>query len=154
MRTGERQMGQRCRENVKAKVLVGVAALALCVAPVASAKFKLWLTVGDSTPRTGQSVRVVLRAERSLDYNLKLIAVAPGKSVREVVGSVTGDSSRPRARVPRDGFAVPVTRIAPDRWRAFVKFPRAGRWQLVIPNGAAEGFTIPPPAALIVVVSR
>lgn len=147
-------MGEWCRGNVKTKVLFGVAALALCLAPVSSAKFKMWLTVRDSTPRTGQAVGVVLRAGQNLDYNLKLIAVAPGKSVREVVGSVTGDASRPHARIPRDGFAVPVTRVAPNSWRALVKFPRPGRWQLVILSGAAEGFTIPPPAVQIVVVGR
>lgn len=139
---------------MKAKVLVGVAVVALCLAPVASAKFKMWLTVGDSTPRTGQSVTVVLHAAQNLDYDLKLIAVAPGKSLRDVVGRVTGDSSRARASIPRDGFAVPVRRVTPNRWRGFVKFPRPGRWRLIIPNGAAEGFTIPPPAVRIVVVGR
>ena len=128
--------------------------LALCLAPVASAKFKMWLTIGDSTPRIGQAVTVVLHAERNLDYDLKLIAVAPGKSWYDVVGRVTGDSSRARASIPRDGFAVPVTRIAPNRWRAFVKFPRPGRWRLIIPNGAPVGFMIPPPVVQTVVVGR
>jgi hypothetical protein len=145
---------RRSLRGVKTKVLAGAAVIALCLAPVASAKFKLWLTLGDSTPRIGQPVRVVLHAEQDLDYDLKLIAVAPDKSLRDVVGRVTGDSSRGRASIPRDGFAVPVTRIAPNRWRAFVKFPRAGRWRLLIPNGAAVGFTIPPPALETVVVSR
>jgi len=139
---------------MKTRVLIGVAVLALCVAPVASAKFKMWLTVGDSTPRIGQSVTVVLHAERNLHYDLKLIAVAPGKSWYDVVGRVTGDSSRARASIPRDGFAVPVRRVAPNRWRAFVKFPRAGRWRLIIPNGAPVGFMIPPPVVETVVVGR
>ena len=147
-------MGERRRGSVKTRVLVGVAVLALCLAPVASAKFKMWLTVGDSTPRIGQSVTVVLRAERNLDYDLKLIAVAPGKSWYDVVGRVTGDSSRARASIPRDGFGIPVTRVAPNRWRAFVKFPRAGRWRLIIPSGAPVGFMIPPPVVETVVVGR
>jgi hypothetical protein len=147
-------VGERCRGSVKAKVLVGVAVLALCLAPVASAKFRMWLTVGDGTPRIGQSITVVLHAERDLDYDLKLIAVAPGKSLRDVVGRVTGDSSRARASIPRDGFSVPVARIAPNRWRAIVKFPRPGRWRLIIPNGAPVGFTIPPPVVRTVVVGR
>ena len=147
-------MGERCRGSVKARVLVAVAVLALCLAPVASAKFRMWLTIGDSTPRIGQAVTVVLHAERNLDYDLKLIAVAPGKSWYDVVGRVTGDSSRARASIPRDGFAVPVTRIAPNRWRAFVKFPRPGRWRLIIPNGAPVGFMIPPPVVQTVVVGR
>ena len=139
---------------MKAKVLVGVAVLALCLAPVASAKVKMWLTVGDSTPRIGQSITIVLHAERNLDYDLKLIAVAPGKSWYDVVGRVTGDSSRARASIPRDGFSVPVARIAPNHWRAFVKFSRPGRWRLIIPNGAPVGFMIPPPVVLTVVVGR
>ena len=147
-------MGERCRGSVKAKVLVGVAVLALCLAPVASAKFKMWLTVGDSTPRIGQSITIVLHAERNLDYDLKLIAVAPGKSWYDVVGRVTGDSSRARASIPRDGFSVPVTRVAPNRWRAFVTFSRPGRWRLIIPNGASVGFMIPPPVVRAVVVGR
>lgn len=139
---------------MKTKILIGVAVLALCLAPVASAKFKMWLTVGDSTPRIGQSTTVVLHAERALDYDLKLIAVAPGKSWFDVVGRVTGDASSAQASIPRDGFAVPVVRVAPNRWRAFVKFPRPGRWRLVIPNGAPTGFAIPPPVVRTVVVSR
>ena len=143
-----------CNTDVKARILVGCFLIALCLAPIASAKFKMWLTIADTTPRTGQPVRVVLHAERDLDYNLKLIAVAPGKSWYDVVGRVTGDSSRSRASIPHDGFAVPVTRIGPNRWRAFVKFPRPGRWQLIIPNGAPVGFMIPPPVVATVVVGR
>jgi hypothetical protein len=58
--------------------LIAVAlAAGLLVAPAASAKFKLWLTVGDSTPALQQPVTVVLHSERDLDFDLKLIAVAP-----------------------------------------------------------------------------
>jgi hypothetical protein len=131
---------------------VAVAVLALCVVPGASAKFKLWLDLGDSTPAVGQPVTVVLRSGIDLDYDLKLIAVAPGKSWYDVVGVVTGDSRIAKAKIPRDGFAVPVTRVAPNRWRGRVKFPRAGRWLLIIPNGAPRGFMIPPPVMRPVVV--
>ena len=44
---------------MKAKILLGVAVVAFCLAPVASAKFKMWLTLGDRTPRVGQSITVV-----------------------------------------------------------------------------------------------
>jgi hypothetical protein len=142
------------RRSTRTTVVLGAALLALCLAPVASAKFRMWLTIGDSTPRVGQPITVVLHAERDLDYDLKLIAVAPGKSWYDVVGRVTGDSSRARARIPRDGFGVPVTRVAPNRWRAFVRFPRSGRWRLIIPNGAPVGFMIPPPVVRTVVVGR
>ncbi|MGZ8715732.1 MAG: hypothetical protein ACXWYO_01335 [Gaiellaceae bacterium] len=131
---------------------VAVAVLALCVVPAAAAKFRLSLALGDSSPKVGQPITVVLRAGVDLDYDLKLIAVAPGKSWYDVVGKVTGDSGIAKADIPRDGFAVPVVRIAPNRWRARVTFPRAGRWRLIIPNGAPEGFMIPPPVMRPVVV--
>lgn len=143
-------MRTRCRASVKARVLTVVAAAALCLVPAANAKFKLSLAVSDSTPRVGQPVTVVLRSGIDLDYDLKLIAVAPGKNWYDVVGVVTGDSQRARAKIPRDGFGVPVKRVAPNRWRAVVRFPRAGRWQLIIPNWAPVGFAIPPPVVKIV----
>ena len=143
-------MSGRCRQGVRAVVVVTV--LALLVVPVASAKFRMWLAVSDGTPAVGQPITVVLRSEVALDYDLKLIAVAPGKDWYDVVGVITGDSSLARASIPRDGFAVPVSRTAPNRWRARVKFPRAGRWRLLIPNGAPVGFMIPPPVVRTVVV--
>jgi len=96
---------------------------------------------------------VTLTSGRSLDYDLKLIAVAPGASWFDVVGTITGDSSRNhRARIPRDGFAVPVVRVAGNRWRARVRFPRTGWWKLLIPDGGPVGFMIPPPVVQIVKV--
>ena len=134
------------------KVFVTVAVLALCVAPAATAKFRLSLALGDSSPKVGQPITVVLRAGIDLDHDLKLIAVAPGKSWYDIVGVVTGDSVLAQARIPRDGFAVPLVRVAPNRWRAFVAFPRAGRWRLIVPNWGPEGFAIPPPLTRSVVV--
>jgi hypothetical protein len=131
---------------------LSLVAAMLCFAPGASAKFKLSLSVSDSSPRVGQPVRAVLWSEVALKYNLKLIAVAPGKSWYDVVGVVTGDSAIAKASIPRDGFGVAISRIAPNRWRARVKFPRPGRWRLIIPNGAKEGFMIPPPVVRVVTV--
>ena len=74
------------------------------------------------------------------------------KSWYDVVGVVTGDSAIAKATIPRDGFGVAVCRIAPNRWLARVKFPRAGRWRLIIPIGAKEGFMIPPPVVRVVTV--
>lgn len=145
-------MQSRCRASVKTRVLIVVAAALLCLVPAASAKFKMSLALGDNSPKVGQPITVVLRAGVDLDYDLKLIAVAPRKSWYDVVGKITGDSSRARARIPRDGFEVPVVRIAPNRWRALVKFPRPGKWRLLIPNGAPVGFMIPPPVMRTVVV--
>ena len=78
---------------------------------------------------------------------LRLIAVAPGKDWYDVVGTVTGDSSRAQAKIPRDGFEITLKRVAPKRWRAVVQLPRTGRWRLVVPNGTHEGFMVPPPVA-------
>ena len=135
-------------------VAVAAVGAALLVAPVASAKFKLTLAVDDSSPAVGQPVTVVLVSGVPLDYDLKLIAVAPRKSWYDVVGVVTGDSAIARTSIPHDGFGVRVARIAPNRWRAKVTFPRPGRWRLIIPNGAREGFMIPPPVVSVVVVHR
>jgi hypothetical protein len=65
---------------------------------------------------------------------------------------VTGDSRIARANIPRDGFGVPVVRLGPRSWRAIVRLRRRGVWRLVIPNGAPQGFMIPPPVMRPVVV--
>ncbi len=134
------------------KIAAAAVALALFLAPTASAKVKLWLTLSDRTPAVRQPVTVVLHSEVRLDFNLKLIAVAPGKDWFDVVGTVTGDSREARATIPRDGFAIPVVRLAPKRWRAVVRFPRPGRWRLVIPNEAPTGIMLPPPVMVPVAV--
>ena len=128
------------------------AAVALVLAPAAVAKFKLSLAVSDGTPKVGQHVTVVVRSEVDLDYDLKVIAVAPGKGWFDVVGRVTGDSSTARASIPRDGFEVKLRRLSPNRWRGYVSFRRPGRWSLLIPNGAPAGFMIPPPVVRTVTV--
>ncbi len=140
------------RQRSSGRVLIAVVFLALCFAPAAGAKIKLWLSVSDSTPRIGQPVTVVLRSGVDLPFDLKLIAVAPGKSWYDVVGVVTGASVLAKANIPHDGFGVPVVRVAPNRWRARVRFPRAGRWLLIVPNEAPQGFMIPPPLMRPVVV--
>jgi hypothetical protein len=143
-------MAVGCRTSMK--IVVAAVALALFVAPAASGKIKLWLTLGDRTPAVGQPVTVVLHSEVRLGFNLRLFAVAPGKDWFDVVGKITGDASRPRATIPRDGFAIPVVRLAANRWRAVVRFPRPGRWRLVIPNEASEGIMLPPPVMVPVAV--
>ena len=146
----EPTVGGRCKKSMR--TFIAVAVLALCVAPAATAKFKLSLALGDSTPAVRQPITVVIRSGVDLDYDLKLIAVAPGASWYDVVGLVTGDSLIATATIPRDGFAVPLVRVAPNRWRGLVRFPRTGRWRLLVPHWAAEGFAIPPPIVRPVVV--
>jgi hypothetical protein len=127
--------------------------LAVCVAliavPGAGAKGRIVVEVADRTPGAGQPFAVDVRTDYVVpaDDWLRLIAVAPGKDWYAVVGTVTGDSSRAHARIPRDGFEITLERIAPKSWRAAVRLPRPGRWRLVIPNGTHVGFMLPPPAA-------
>lgn len=132
---------------------VRIIAIAFCVAaiaaPVAFAKGQITITVADRTPRVGQAFTVEVRTGWIVPANdwLRLIAVAPGKSWYQVVGTVTGDSSRTHAKIPHDGFEITLRRVAPKRWRAVVQLPRTGRWRLVVPNGTHEGFMVPPPTA-------
>jgi hypothetical protein len=136
------------------KTLARVSALvvALLVVPAASAKFRISLALGDSTPEVRKPFTVVIRTDVELEHDLRLIAVAPGKGWYDVVGVVTGDSRIARATIPRDGFEIRLTRVASDRWRGLVRLPRAGRWRLVVPNWAPVGFAIPPPLMRTVVV--
>jgi hypothetical protein len=115
----------------------------------ALAKFDISIGVGDRTPAVGQKVALTVRSARALDYNLRLIAVAPGKPVFRVVATITGDTSHPVANVARAGFEIFLTRLGPHRWRGLASFPQAGRWRVVVPNGAPVGVIIPNGAALL-----
>jgi hypothetical protein len=134
---------------MKTLPLVLVLCAAAVAAPGASAKGKIDVRVGDSTPQVGRPFTVYVHAEWRVPANdwLRLIAVAPGKSWFDVVGRVTGDSSTARADIPHDGFEIVMHRLGPSDWRATVRLPRPGRWRLVVPNGTHVGFMLPPPAA-------
>ena len=134
---------------MKALVAAGIAGLILS-AP-ASAKFGIAIAASDSTPAVGQRVTVVVRSEQRLDYNLRLMAVAPGKDIFRVVATLTGDTSYPDPNVARNGFEVRLVRIAPDRWRGTVRFRSTGRWRLVVPNGAPVGVVMPAGVARLTV---
>jgi len=138
------------------KTFAVAVAVACIVTPAALAKFRMTMALGDSTPRAGQPFTVVVHTGEAiplLDY-IKLIAVAPGKGLYDVVGRVTGDSSLSRADLPHDGFQIKLVRAGPKDWRAVARLPRPGRWRLVVPNGTKDGFTIPPPLMRWVSVSR
>jgi hypothetical protein len=126
---------------MKALAATAVVALVLCAS--ALAKFQISVAASDTTPLVGQPVKLTVRSERRLDYNLRLIAVAPGRNIFRVVATITGDTSRPDPNIARNGFEVPLVRIAPDRWRGTVRFRSAGRWRVVVPNGAPVGVVIP-----------
>jgi len=125
------------------KALAAGVTLALVLCATASAKFLIAVAASDTTPAVGQPVTLIVRSERKLDYNLRLIAVAPGRNIFRVVATITGDTSRPDPNIARNGFEVPLVRIGPDRWRGTVRFRSTGRWRVVVPNGAPVGVVIP-----------
>jgi hypothetical protein len=131
------------------RVLAITACLAAIAAPAAVAKGRLSVVLGDSTPQAGQPFTVYVHTGWIVPSNdwLRLIAVAPQKDWYQVVGTVTGDSSRAHANIPHDGFEIKLVRVGPRNWRAVVRLPRPGRWRLVVPNGTHVGFMVPPPAA-------
>ncbi len=130
---------------MRALVATGIAALILCGA--AAAKFQISVAASDTTPRVGQPVMLTVRSGARLDYNLRLIAVAPGRDIFCVVATITGDTGRCDPNVARNGFEVRLTRVAPDRWRGTARFRRTGRWRVVVPNGAPVGVMLPAGAA-------
>jgi hypothetical protein len=129
------------------RVVVIAVCVALVAVPGAFAKRRIVVKVADRTPGVGHSFAVDVRTDYVVPANdwLRLIAVAPGKDWYDVVGTVTGDSSRAQAQIPRDGFEITLKRISPKRWRAVVRLARPGRWRLVVPNGTHVGFMLPPP---------
>jgi hypothetical protein len=124
------------------KALAVAAALALVLCASALAKFQISVVASDTTPAVGKPVVLTVRSERKLDYNLRLIAVAPGKDIFRVVAAITGDSRRDPS-MARYGFEVRLVRVAPDHWRGTTRFRSRGRWRVVVPNGAPVGVVIP-----------
>ena len=122
--------------------------LAGVAVPAAFAKGTITIGISDRTPAVGQRFVVDVHTGYVVPKNdwLRLIAVAPGKDWYDVVGTVTGDSSKARANVPHDGFEITLKRLSRRNWRAVVRLPRPGRWRLVVPNGTHVGFMVPPPA--------
>ena len=97
----------------------------------------------------GQRITIVVRSAQALDWDLRLVAVAPGKPVFRVAATITGDTSYPDPNISRDGFEIHLTRIASNRWLGTVRFARPGRWRVVVPNEAREGVMLPDGAALL-----
>jgi hypothetical protein len=141
---------------MRIRLLAAAVLAAALLAPAASAKGKMTLTVADTTPAAGRPVTVVIRYEEVLrpGATIRVIAVAPKRSWYDVVSAVTGGAGTAQAELPRDGFAVALTRVAPHRWRGVMRFPRPGRWLVVVANyGDAPGFALPPPIRQPVQVS-
>lgn len=136
------------------KAFVAVGLLALVVCGSAFAKFSITIAASDTTPAVGERVKLVVRSERDLDYDLRLIAVAPGQPVFRVVATITGDTGRPIPNVQRRGFEIDLTRAAPNRWRGVARLARPGRWRVVVPNGAPVGVVIPNGVAMLTLAVR
>jgi hypothetical protein len=139
--------GQIYNRGVKSFLVASLCALAVC-AP-AWAKIDVSIHAGDRAPAVGQRVPFVVRSAQALDFNLRLIAVAPGQPVFRVVATITGDTSYPDPNVRRHGFEIKVKRIAPNRWRGVARFRTPGRWRVVVPNEAPAGVMMPRGAALL-----
>jgi hypothetical protein len=134
---------------MKTFIVAAVVTVALVALPVApgSAKGRLVVEIGGRSPGVGQAFTVDIRTGWVVPHNdwLRLIAVAPACDWFDVVGTITGGATSARASIPRDGFEIPLTRVAPKHWHAVVRLPRAGGWRLVVPNGTHIGFMLPPP---------
>jgi hypothetical protein len=93
---------------------------------------------------------------------MRLVAVAPGIDRYHaldvfIIGgySVNGPFGTTFHRLratPRLGFLAHLRRSSATSWQATVKFPRGGRWQLIVPNWCAPGYASPLPAVRVVTV--
>lgn len=121
-------------------------AIALLVAPAAHAKFRMTLSVAPAQPRAHQLVHVAIRADEPLgaDAVMRLGAVAPGAALMDVVAYVAQEQTAYPV-VLRGSFAVHLRRVNASTWRGTLRFPRTGRWRLVVPNWGAPGYAMPPP---------
>jgi hypothetical protein len=126
---------------VKRLAIVSPLAIALVATSPAHAKFPITLRLSDATPVVTQPVRVVIRipAEHAGGAKMRLVAVPPGVDKYAAIRA----ESRYGVKLTRDGAA----------WRGVVRFGRAGRWLLVVPNWGAPGYAIPPPVIRKVRVS-
>jgi hypothetical protein len=111
------------------KVVV-VAVLVLAAAPTAEAKFSISLTVKPAQVWAKQPARVIVRTDIVLprDHVLPLNVVGPSH--------------------PRYGnvfFEPRLRRIGPKAFAATVRFPRGGRWRIIVPNWGPNGSASPPP---------
>jgi hypothetical protein len=112
------------------KKLALMAVLALAAAPTAEAKFRMSLSVEPTPVWAKRPVRVIVRT----DVVLPRAHVLP----LNVVGQWH----------PRYGnafFEPRLRRIGPKAFAATVRFPRGGRWRLIVPNWGPNGSASPPP---------
>jgi hypothetical protein len=108
---------------------LAAAAAALVGVPSAGAKFSISLRVEPAQPWAKQPVRVIARTgiELPKDHGLQLHVVGPG-----------------RAGYDTAVFYLRLRRIGPRAFKATVRFPRGGRWQLIVPNWSGRTVRVQP----------
>jgi hypothetical protein len=148
-----------------AVVVFALTGLAFWLAAGAAAKFHVALSVSSSHPRVGMAVKVVIRTGDTGKgaCRMRLVAIAPSADRQTALDAlinggttVSGPSGpmwHPLEATPELGLRVGTRRTGATTWRATVRFPRAGRWQLVVPNWCAAGYATPSPAASVVTVT-
>jgi hypothetical protein len=114
------------------------------------------MRLGSSTTDSGQAITVLVTTSRPLATDgMRLVVVAPGASLMDVVGIVTGGSSPPSPpSIPHDGYGMLLKRVSETTWRTVVTFSRPGRWQLVVPNWLLNGYAMPIPLVRAVTVTK
>jgi hypothetical protein len=117
--------------------LAAVTLLALAAAPAAEAKFRMSLTVNPAHAWAKQPVRVIVRT----DIVLPREHVLPFNIVGPWHPKYGNAFFEPRLR-----------RISPKAFAATVRFPRGGRWRLIVPNWGPNGSASPPPVDRVVKV--
>jgi hypothetical protein len=132
---------------MKSFALIALLAAAAAVCSAAFAKIDVTIHASTTHPHTGQRVTFLVDSGSDLKWNLRLIAVAPGQEMLHVVGTFTGDTSRPDPHVHRDGFEIHLRRLSANRWSGTGRFRRPGRWHVYVPNEAAVGVMLPNGAA-------
>jgi hypothetical protein len=143
-----------------------LAGLACWLAPGAAAKFRVALSVSSPHPRAGAAVEVVIRTGDvgTGSCRMRLVAIAPGADRQTALDALvnggttvsgpSGPMSHRLRATARLGLRIATRRTGATTWRAVGRFPRPGRWQLVVPNWCAPGYAMPQPAVRVVTVTR
>jgi hypothetical protein len=105
------------------KRLAVLAAFALAFAAPADAKFTLSMTVKPAQVWAKEPARVLVRTGITLPKNhgLQLHVVGPGS-----------------ARYDTAVLYYRLKRVGPRAFKATVRFPRGGRWRLIVPTWSAD----------------
>src|SRR4051812_19523134 len=95
-------MAAQARLGRRATALAVAVLAAGALSVPAGARLGFTIRAGHRTPAVGQAIKVTVRSERPLDFNLRLVAVALGQPVFRVVATITGDTSGPISNVVDD----------------------------------------------------